>query len=83
MQVLVFLVQRRGAAFVDVQRALELEQTRVSHVVKALKAAHLVEVSQDPTDSRKRVIKPTSSGRALVRKFVRSVEPLLEPANES
>lgn len=78
MQILVFLSQVNQAAFVDVQRALELEQTRVSHAVKALKAANLVDVSSDPSDPRKRIVRPTRTGRAQVRKFIRSVEPLLE-----
>ncbi len=82
MQILVFLVQVNQAAFIDVQRALELEQTRVSHAVRALKDATLVVVSPDPGNPRKRIIKPTRAGRARVRKFVRSVEPLLEAADE-
>lgn len=82
MQILVFLVEVGQAAFVDVQRALELEQTRVSHAVRTLKNAALVVVSPDPGDPRKRIIKPTRTGRARVRKFVRSVEPLLDAGGE-
>lgn len=82
MQILVFLVRSGGAAFVDVQHALELEQTRVSHAVKALVTSTLVEVSRDPTDPRRRVIRPTPTGRARVRKFVRSLEPLLEDTSD-
>jgi DNA-binding MarR family transcriptional regulator len=78
MQILVFLARVDQAAFIDVQRALALEQTRVSHAVRALKDATLVGVSPDPNDPRKRLIKPTRAGRARVRKFVRSVEPLLD-----
>lgn len=83
LQILVFLVQVDQAAFVDVQRALELEQTRVSHAVKGLKDASLVDVSPDLGDPRKRLITPTRTGRALVRKFIRGATSQLREPREA
>lgn len=40
----------------------------------------VVEVKSDPVDPRRRMLATTMQGRALVRRLVKTVQPLLEAA---
>lgn len=75
LQVLVFLVRSRAASAVDVQSHLELEQSRASHAIKALRSKRLVASSVDLGDKRRQVLRPTRAGSALVARFLATVEP--------
>ncbi|MCZ2496222.1 winged helix DNA-binding protein [Xylophilus sp. Kf1] len=54
----------------DVVRATAIDQGTARGVVDRLKARGLLEVSHDPADRRKVVIRATGTGEALVRQMV-------------
>jgi DNA-binding MarR family transcriptional regulator len=75
MQVLVLLIREQGAIAKDVEDALELEQSLVSHVVADLLKANLVTRERDESDRRRQLIHATRSGTDLVQRFIDEFVP--------
>jgi len=62
--------ERTACSLNDVVRATAIDQGTARGVVDRLRARGLLEVSHDPDDRRKVLIRATDGGEALVRKMV-------------
>jgi DNA-binding MarR family transcriptional regulator len=62
--------ERTACSLNDVVRATAIDQGTARGVVDRLKARGLIEVSHDPADKRKVLIRATRAGEALVREMV-------------
>ena len=64
-------VQEQGSCSLnDVVRATAIDQGTARGVVDRLKGRELIDVSHDPADKRKVLIRATAAGEALVREMV-------------
>jgi len=62
--------ERVSCSLNDVVRATAIDQGTARGVVDRLKSRELIDVSHDPADKRKVLIRATASGEALVREMV-------------
>lgn len=70
--------ERSACSLNDIVRATAIDQGTARGVVERLRSRELIEVTHDPADKRKVMIRATDAGDALVRKTVPFAQEITE-----
>ncbi len=62
--------EQRSCSLNDIVKATAIDQATIRGVIDRLKARTLIEVSADPQDGRKLVVRPTAEGVRLIEQTV-------------
>jgi DNA-binding MarR family transcriptional regulator len=80
VELLVAVVEAPGMGVAEVARSLGLAANTVSTLVGRLGQAGLIERTDDPTDRRAAVLRPTAAGRARIKRWRRERADVLTHA---